>query len=70
VTVGDLLLVVYLLLVIAYLAWRWSMSADRGYGPREPLESNVFDSDEFDSGVISVNRIPREQRPRETAGRT
>ena len=68
-TVGDLLVVVYLLLVIVYVAWRWSASAERRYGPTEPPESNVFDSDEFDSGVVSVNRIPRDPRTREPAGR-
>ena len=70
VTVGDLLVVVYLLLVIAYLAWRWSMSADRRHDPGEPPESNVFDSDEFDAGVVSVKRVPREPGPREPVGTT
>jgi hypothetical protein len=68
VTVGDLLVVVYLLLVVVYVAWRWSPSARPRREEPDPLASNVFDSDEFDSGVVSVRRIPRGATPREPAG--
>ena len=70
---GDLLVVVYLMLVIVYLAWRWSTSHDEALEDNAALPPGTFEPRE-----VTVRRIPREAKgvqpeprepkPREPAG--